>query len=200
QAQGFGSQPQLPIVRIVRNSSQERAVLSSPPTLVSLCLLGISTLVAGCGEAPGLVLNEFVASNSTGAADETGAFPDWIELHNTSDQTVSLHGWFLSDDLDNPTRHALPSDTSIDAGDFLIFYADGDVEDGGQHLGFRLSAAGEDLVLTYSDRSQFTVVDSISYEAQATDTAQARIPDGTGDWQLTTTPTPGSGNEATDGS
>jgi len=167
--------------------------------LVSLCLLAACLLGLGCDEAPGLMLNEFVASNSSGVADESGAFPDWIEIHNTSSESVSLAGWFLSDDLDNPTRHALPEDLSIEGGGFLIFYADGDEADGEQHLAFRLSSEGEDVVLTYSDGTHFSIVDSVSYEAQATDMAQARIPDGTGDWKTTTTPTPGAGNEADNG-
>ena len=88
----------------------------TPPPLVSLCLLAACLLGLGCDEAPGLMLNEFVASNSSGVADESGAFPDWIEIHNTSSESVSLAGWFLSDDLDNPTRHALPEDLSIEGG------------------------------------------------------------------------------------
>ena len=42
---------------------------------------------------PPVVINEFVAANDNGLADNTGAFEDWIELHNTGAAPVDLAGW-----------------------------------------------------------------------------------------------------------
>jgi hypothetical protein len=125
----------------------------------------------------GVVINEFVASNQSGAQDESGGFADWVELHNTSAQAVSLGGWYLSDDQSNPLRWRIPSGISIPAGGYLIIWTDADSLDGPLHTNFRLSASGEDLVLSDSSGQ---LVDLLNFPLQITDTAYARIPNGTG--------------------
>jgi len=54
----------------------------------------------------GLVINEFMASNTVTLEDpdEAGNWPDWIELYNASDQPVTLNGHYLTDDSANPTK------------------------------------------------------------------------------------------------
>ncbi|MBM3918570.1 MAG: hypothetical protein FJ344_03580 [Sphingomonadales bacterium] len=125
----------------------------------------------------GVVINEFVASNQSGAQDESGGFADWVELHNTSAQAISLSGWYLSDDQSNPQRWRIPSGISIPAGGYLIIWTDADSLDGPLHTNFRLSAAGEDVVLSNSSGQ---LVDLVNFPLQITDTAYARIPNGTG--------------------
>jgi len=58
-----------------------------------------------------LVINEFMADNQTTVEDpdEPGEYPDWIELYNGSDQTVTLSGLFLTDDLNNPAKWQIPA-------------------------------------------------------------------------------------------
>ena len=45
-----------------------------------------------------IVINEFLARNDTTVSDQDGEFDDWIELFNNSSGTISLQGYFLSDD------------------------------------------------------------------------------------------------------
>ncbi len=54
----------------------------------------------------GLVINEFMADNEATIEDpdEPGQYPDWIELYNASDETITLSGMYLTDRLDNPTK------------------------------------------------------------------------------------------------
>ncbi|MCP4456195.1 MAG: hypothetical protein GY809_32455 [Planctomycetes bacterium] len=54
----------------------------------------------------GLVINEFMASNTATLEDpdDAGQWPDWIELYNASDQPVTLNGLYLSDDVNKPTK------------------------------------------------------------------------------------------------
>jgi hypothetical protein len=125
----------------------------------------------------GVVINEFVSSNQSGAQDESGGFADWVELHNTSAQAISLTGWYLSDDQSNPLRWRIPAGISIPAGGYLIIWTDADSLDGPLHTNFRLSAAGEDVVLSDSSGQ---LVDLVNFPLQITDTAYARIPNGTG--------------------
>ena len=44
-----------------------------------------------------LQLSELMPKNKAALADPSGAFPDWAELENISDEPVSLKGWSLSD-------------------------------------------------------------------------------------------------------
>ncbi len=61
-------------------------------------------------EANGLLINEFMADNEMTIEDpdEAGDYPDWIELYNGSDESVTLSGLFLTDDLDKPTKWQIP--------------------------------------------------------------------------------------------
>lgn len=87
-----------------------------------------------------------MASNSSTIADESGAFPDWVELYNPTESEISLSGYYLTDDLANQTKWAFP-DTVIQPKDFLLIWVDDDEEDGPMHASFKLSKSGEDLGL-----------------------------------------------------
>ena len=103
--------------------------------------------------APPLVLciNEFVADNSDGWLDEVHANPDWIELHNPGDVTLSLADHYLTDDGEDPFKEPLDPSLEIEAGGFLLLVADGRPELGPGHLGFSLSRLGESVGLFRED-------------------------------------------------
>src|SRR5688500_4886415 len=102
----------------------------------------------GDGSRSGLVVNEFVASNATGHADEAASHPDWIEIWNGGDRDVDLSGWTLTDNHSEPEKWAFPEGTTLEAGGFLVVFADGDTGDGPLHASFKLDAdIGEDIGL-----------------------------------------------------
>lgn len=68
-------------------------------------------------------LNEVVSSNSK-FFDEDGDTPDWFELHNTTASSISLDGWTITDNEDNPTKWTFPSVT-IAPDDYLYIWASG---------------------------------------------------------------------------
>ncbi|MED5370615.1 MAG: lamin tail domain-containing protein [Myxococcota bacterium] len=143
------------------------------------------------GSAVVLHINELMASNSSGVQDEGGAYPDWIELYNPGDQDIDLTGYRITDDLDEPDKYILAGVT-VPAGGYLLLYADGDTDEGLQHLGFKLSKDGESVGLyTVADE----LVDSVRFEAQETDISYARVSDGAAEWVTDDTPTPGAANE-----
>jgi len=148
-----------------------------------------SYIIEGVQLAAGdLVINEFMASNSSAVADQDGEFDDWIELYNNSSSDISLHNMFLSDDLTDPFDWRFP-DTTIAANGFIVVWADNDVQSG-LHASFKLSSAGEDVVLSNSDG---TLLDSISFSQQTADLTTGRYPNGTGSFQ-TLAPTFGAVN------
>ena len=68
--------------------------------LIGTCLLILVHLICDVSVAQvGPVISEFVASNKASLRDKDGDFPDWIEIHNPTDQVLSLDGWYLTDDV-----------------------------------------------------------------------------------------------------
>ena len=145
-------------------------------------------------EPSAIVINEFMAANASIFEDDTGAFPDWIELFNTGTADVALGSYAVSDSLGQPLKHLLSDDLVIPAGGYLILFADGDTDQGPDHISFRLTSGGEDLVLSRLVGSAAEVVDSYQYGEQLTDVSEGRVPNGTGSFVPLDTPTPGASN------
>jgi CotH protein/lamin tail-like protein/type IX secretion system substrate protein len=137
-----------------------------------------------------LYINEFQANNETTITDEAGEFDDWIEIYNAGNEPVNLGDFFLSDDLNNPTKWAFP-DEMIQVGEFLLVWADGDEDQGIFHTNFGLNASGEAIVLS---NSLGNAIDQVIFGEQQDDDATGRIPNGTGIMQFVT-PTPAASNE-----
>jgi spore coat protein CotH len=139
-----------------------------------------------------LYINEFMANNDAAVAGPDGDYPDWIELYNGGTESIDLGGMYLTGNLGNPDAWPFPEGTVIDAGGFLVVWADNDPEKGPLHASFSLSARGEAIGLFASDGE--TEIDSVVFEAQFDDVSYGRLPDGTAIW-VYLTPTPGSSNE-----
>ena len=75
------------------------APASSQQPAANLSGAEVSPEAAATGDAS-LRISEVMASNRTAYPDETGAFPDWIELTNASDHAIDLTGYGLSDRAD----------------------------------------------------------------------------------------------------
>ncbi|MBK9452927.1 MAG: CotH kinase family protein [Bacteroidetes bacterium] len=137
-------------------------------------------LVTTAPAASDLVLNELMASNSTTQADSSGEFDDWIELYNNSSSAISLDGYYLSDNANNLLKWEFPANSTINASDFYMVWADEDSSQGANHANFKLSAAGETLYLV---NASGVVVDQVTFMNQATDTSHGRYVNGTGPFQ-----------------
>lgn len=160
----------------------------------SLILSLILTLIATiCSISQEIVINEFQASNATTIADpDFGSFPDWIELHNAGTQAIDLDGWYLTDNLEDTIKWQFPAGVSIEAGGYLLVWADGrDVNLTGLHTSFKLTITGEKIALFDGYR---VLVDSITYGKQIEDISSGRQPDGGSEWYFFDTPSPGTSN------
>ena len=67
-------------------------------------------------------LNEIVSSNASVIYDEDGDTPDWIELHNPSNQAVNLDGFGITDDPGDLSMWIFPS-IVIEPNGFLVIFA-----------------------------------------------------------------------------
>jgi len=101
------------------------------------------------GTAPGsIIINEVLA--------HTDGYPnDVIELHNTTDEAIDIGGWFLSDSNDSTDdlmKYRIAPDTTIPAGQYLLFTQDDHFGPGsgdpGSAVAFALSEFGDDVYLS----------------------------------------------------
>ena len=133
-----------------------------------------------------LYINEFVASNDASFPGPQGDFPDWIEIYNAGSEDVNLAGYFMADDLVNPSAmyqipDAYPDSVTVPAGGFLVFYANKDTLFSVLNLNFKLSGSGEQIGLWNPAQE---VLDSLTYGEQITDESYGRMPDGSNQWQF----------------
>ena len=125
-----------------------------------------------------LLINEFMASNSTTVQDPGGMFEDWVELYNNSNQAINLEGYTLSDTESNLALWSFPAGTTIAANDYLIVWLDAPtIPETGLHANFKLSSLGELIAL--SDPSG-TLLDIEYYGKTQADQSISRITNGLG--------------------
>jgi hypothetical protein len=149
-------------------------------------------VVGGSGQ---LVVNEFLASNSSQGADEFGENDDWIEIYNGGDVAINLAGYGVTDDLTKPTKYEIPtgypSVTTVPAHGYLLIWCDSQTDQGPLHTSFNLSAGGEQIGV-YEPSGD--AVSELTYGPQTSDVSYGRTTDGADTWQTFTTPTPGASN------
>jgi hypothetical protein len=85
-------------------------------------------------------------------------------------------------------------DHAIFPGDYLIIWADGDMEQGPFHAGFKLSADGESIGIFNNEQNNYSAIDTYTFSSQQTDVSFGRSPDGNSMWVFFDEPTPGSSN------
>jgi hypothetical protein len=143
-----------------------------------------------------LVINEFLASNNKTNADEYDEFDDWIELYNGTYESINVGGMYISDDLLNKIKFKIPDTdsiiTTIHSNSYLLIWADNDTDQGILHVGFKLSGAGEEIILT--DKDSVTTIDFLTFSEQQTDFSMGRETDGAESWLQFANPTPGKRN------
>jgi len=147
------------------------------------------TVAAPSGPRP--LINEVMAVNAS-FPDETGAFPDWVEVYNAGDQPVDLAGMYLTDDhygdgVDG--WYAIPAgdaSTMLAPGAFVVFWFDKAAEFGPRHVSEKLSGEADAVYLVGVDGE--TVVDALTWDAETgldfDDVSLGRAPDGGDSWTL----------------
>ncbi len=132
-----------------------------------------------------VIINEWMADNSgpNGFPDPAdGLFQDWLELFNPNTLEVSLSGYYLTDNLSQPTKWRIPTNTVIPARGFLLVWADNDLGQNSGipgtdlHAGFQLSNNGESIGLFAPDgiRPQSTA----TFALQLENVSEGSFPDG----------------------
>lgn len=141
----------------------------------------------------GVVINELAASKSSTVTDEYGDREDWIELYNAGNTEVNLHGYYITDDFYRKDKFKLlgiDGRLNLAPGKFMLFWADEETSEGLNHLNFKLSDAGEQVGLYRPAGGFLETVDEITFGFSAEGKSFARIPDGTGFFEITSSKTP----------
>ena len=87
-----------------------------------------------------VLINEFLASNLNYYQDEYGEYDDLIEIFNPNESPIVLSGYYISDDSDLLDKWVFPQNDSlfiIPAEGYIVLWADGEPEQGINHLSFR---------------------------------------------------------------
>lgn len=143
----------------------------------------------------GLRINEFMASNQSAVPDpqDPEQFPDWVEIYNPGLNPVSLNGLALTDREIEPGRAPIPDGVVVPANGFVVFYLDGDLDQGSNHIDLGLSGDGEFIGLF--EPASSTKIDGYSFGPQTADVSEGRKPDGSGSFQPIPGGTPGRSNQ-----
>ncbi|MBQ6345976.1 MAG: lamin tail domain-containing protein [Clostridia bacterium] len=144
----------------------------------------------------GVRISEVQNHNALTLPGEGGRGPAWIELENTGDAPVSLHGLCLTRDT-KLTKTLVFPDIRMEPGEFLLVYADGlgvSATDGALHAPFRLPKSGAHALFLYDSAQR--LLDEVEVPVMKADEAWCR--DDNGEWALTAEPTPGRANVLAD--
>ncbi len=157
---------------------------------LSLIMLLVSNLFS-----QNLYINEFMALNNSTIKDNFDKYEDWIEIYNAGNLPVDLTGFGLTDDKNLPYKWVFTGNVEIPAKGYLLIWASNRDTIIGDfiHTNFALSGAGEFIGL--SSPSQI-FIDSITFGPQTADKSFGRKPDGSSNWLIFLSPTPGQSNDS----
>lgn len=140
-------------------------------------------------------INEVSPANSS-AVNDYFKKNDWIELYNTTNESVDVAGMYLSDNADKPQKYQIPHgiiNTVIEPHGYLVIWAD-KLDDLTQlHASFKLDNADEKKVILTSEDGSWS--DCLTYTAVAYGTQSVGLyPDGSNNVYVMNNSTIGSQN------
>lgn len=141
-----------------------------------------------------LFINEVQFENDSYIADPAGDFDSWIEIYNPNISQVDLSGYTierLSDGASWEIPDTNPVLTAVRAQRFIVLWADGETNEGSNHLDFTIGASD---VLTLRGPDGI-VSDNFEYFPHPVDQSCGREDDGSPSWTIFTTPTPRVSND-----
>ncbi len=162
-------------------------------TALLLCLVPGSAAAA----LTDVRINEFLASNQAGLADENGDRSDWIELYNAGPTDEDLGGAYLTDDATTLGKWRLPS-VVLPSGGFLVVFASNKnraVAGAELHTNFKIDKDGEYLGFVAADGTTVISEFAPTFPPQVNDVSYGVGPGGLAGYFET--PTPGAPNPST---
>ena len=137
-----------------------------------------------------IVLNEIVSKNDSLIIGEFQGYSDWIEIYNSSKDSVLLNSYFLSDDPKDKSKWQLPK-RYLKGKSHIVFLAN-DVKHDLQ-TNFKISSKGEALYLSHIDSG---LVDSFPPVPLANNQSYGRFPDGYSQMGILNSPSANATNDS----
>lgn len=138
---------------------------------------------------PLLYINEVLISNTSNLIDENLEADPWVEIYNPNSFQVNLSGYTFS--TSEGGSYTLPNDapweTTVEGDGFLLFWFDGQVDQGGHHIDINPSVTSGTLTVSGPDG---VIADEYNYEVALANNSWGRISDGSPSSQWFSTPTP----------
>ena len=130
----------------------------------------------------GICINEVCCSYFPTSFSETQPPSDWIELYNSSDKSINLGEYYLSDDKEDLYKCSLPS-IELSPGSYYVIHSICDeMAEEEVCLNFRISGRGETL---YLSKQTGGAIDAVNVPKIDTNTTWSRIPDAGYEWSNT---------------
>ena len=104
-------------------------------------------------ETGALIINEVCPDPKVGIPDDESEIVDWIEIYNTTGETISLAGYYLSDKENKPLKWKFPDNAAVAPHGYYLVYCSGKdrmQQNGIPHTNFSISAERETLILSDS--------------------------------------------------
>jgi Na+-transporting methylmalonyl-CoA/oxaloacetate decarboxylase gamma subunit len=172
-----------------------KLIISASTILLLVFVLNLNTKSQN---SIALKLNEILVYNDSNAVDDFGEHSSWIEIFNSSYNTVNIGGCYLTDDLSNPTKYWIPTGdpvTQIPARNYIVFWADNHPTRGIFHINFDLQ---EGKTIAIFDANGKTLIDKIEIPAgQKPDVTYGRPTNDSDEWVYLEKSTPGANNDYT---
>jgi hypothetical protein len=143
-----------------------------------------------------VVINEYSCSNFDTFQDDFQEYGDWIELYNSGSTAANISGYYLSDNVAAPQKWLIPSDASIPANGFMRFWASGRdlANPGNYHTNFKLTQTKSTAEFIVLADPTGTIIDQQQISITQKGHSTGRKPNGSADWSVFTSPTPGNSN------
>ncbi|MBN1465905.1 lamin tail domain-containing protein, partial [candidate division KSB1 bacterium] len=144
---------------------------------------------------PMLRITELLAVNNTVNADAFGDYDDWFEIHNADSRSVNLAGMYVSNSLDNSKSHELPSIT-LAPGEYKIFWADNESDQGNLHVDFKLASDGEEVAIFETVDHGNVLIHGWKFGVMSGDISMGFMPETGTAPEYLKSPTPGASNSS----
>ena len=161
------------------------------------CIASVFALALGLNAQNSLLFTEVCVANIDQTIDYSNNYGGWVELYNPTATSVSLDGWYISDDSEFLTKYRLSGYGMLKPGCYQCVFFDHNAADGEygpdatKQVRFKLDRKGGTLYLSRNGRE---VGLSITYPASVPRCSYARVSLEADEWQYCGLPTPGAPN------
>ncbi len=146
---------------------------------------------------PKLRITELLAVNNSINTDEAGEYDDWFEIHNSASVSINLEGMYVSNSLGSSKSFVLPNVT-IAPDEYIILWADKELEQGELHVDFKLGSDGEAIALFETVDHGNVLIHGWEYGVMSSDVSMGFKPEDGNTPEYLTSPSPEASNESSE--